>query len=55
MTTEQRERMQRRFEAQRKRLTEQKIPIYRLMNKTGLKGDLVRPYNEYEKNRYIKD
>ncbi len=33
----------------------QRIPIYRLMKKTNLKGVLVEPYNEYEKNRYLKD
>lgn len=55
MTPEQRERMQRRMEAQRRRLTNQKIPIYRVMKKTGLIGDLVRPFNEYQKNRYIRN
>jgi hypothetical protein len=55
MPPERRERMQRRFEERRKRLTQQRIPIYRLMKKTGLKGELVRPFNEYRKNRYIKD
>ncbi|MCH8287315.1 hypothetical protein IIB79_12460 [candidate division KSB1 bacterium] len=33
---------------------EQRIPIYRLMKKTNLKGTLVTSFNEYEKNRYIK-
>lgn len=32
----------------------QRIPIYRLMKKTNLKGVLVQPPNEYYKNRYIK-
>ena len=34
--------------------TNQPIPIYRLMKKTHIEGALVGPYNEYEKNRYIK-
>jgi len=54
MKEEQRIRFLKRFELQMKRLTNQKIPIYRLMKKTGLKGVLVKPYNEYQKNRYIR-
>ena len=54
MSKEEIERMQQRFIRQRDRLTNQSIPIYRLMKKTPLKGVLVEPYNTYEKNRYIK-
>ena len=32
----------------------QRIPIYRLMKKTNLKGVLVQPYNQYDRVRYIK-
>jgi len=31
-----------------------RVPIYRLMKKTNLKGVLVQLPNEYDKNRYIK-
>jgi hypothetical protein len=54
MTEEQRERFRKRLEGQMKRMTNQKIPIYRLMKKAGLKGVLVDAYNEYQKNRYIR-
>jgi len=54
MKEEQRKRFLKRFELRMKRLTNQKIPIYRLMKKTGLKGVLVQPYNEYQKNMYIR-
>jgi hypothetical protein len=32
----------------------QQIPIYRLMKKTNLPGVIVRAYNEYDANRYIR-
>lgn len=32
----------------------QRVPIYRLMKKTDLAGVLVQPFNEYQKNRYIR-
>jgi len=32
----------------------QRVPIYRLMKKTDLAGELVRPFNEYQPNRYIR-
>lgn len=32
----------------------QRVPIYRLMKKTNLPGVLVRPFNQYEVNRYIR-
>ena len=32
----------------------QRVPIYRLMKKANLKGELVRPFNEYEANRYLR-
>jgi len=54
MTEEQRKRMRQRMEQQAQRWANQRIPIYRLMKKTGLKGILVNPYNVYEKNQYIK-
>ena len=54
MTEEQRERFRKRMESQMRRMTNQKIPIYRLMKKAGLKGVLVDVFNEYQKNRYIR-
>ena len=54
MSQEEKDRMQQRLTRQRDSITNQPIPIYRLMKKTPLKGTLVAPYNEYEKNRYIK-
>ncbi len=54
MSQEEKDRMQQRLQRQRDRITNQPIPIYRLMKKTPLKGVIVKPYNEYEKNRYIK-
>ena len=54
MSQEEKDRMQQRLTRQRDRITNQPIPIYRLMKKTPLKGVLVEPFNEYEKNRYIK-
>jgi hypothetical protein len=33
---------------------EQLIPLYRLMGKTGLPAVVARPFNEYERNRYIR-
>jgi len=54
MKKEQREQFLKRFELRMKSLKNQKIPIYRLMKKAGLKGVLVQPFNEYQKNRYIK-
>ena len=32
----------------------QQVPIYRLMKKTNLKGVLVKPFNEFDRVRYIK-
>ncbi len=54
MKEEQRKRFLKRFELRMKRLINQKIPIYRLMEKTGLTGVLVQPYNEYQKKMYIR-
>ncbi|MFC2160152.1 M14 family zinc carboxypeptidase [Acidobacteriota bacterium] len=54
MSQEEKDRMQERLERQRDRITNQPIPIYRLMKKTPLKGVLVEPFNEVEKKRYIK-
>ena len=54
MSQEEKDRMQQRLKRQRDRITNQPIPIYRLMKKTPLKGVLVEPFNEYEKKRYIK-
>ncbi|MFC2166470.1 M14 family zinc carboxypeptidase [Acidobacteriota bacterium] len=54
MSQEEKDRMEQRLKGQRDRITNQSIPIYRLMKKTPLKGALVEPFNEYEKNRYIK-
>ena len=30
------------------------IPIYRVMKKTDIPGILVRPFNQYEPNRYVR-
>jgi hypothetical protein len=54
MSQEEKDRMQQRLTRQRDRITNQPIPIYRLMKKTPLKGVLVEPFNEYEKMRYMK-
>ena len=44
-----------RFERQLEQLTAgQQVPIYRLMKKSNLRGVLVRPFNEYEANRYLR-
>ena len=32
----------------------QRVPIYRVMNKTSFASVLVQPYNRYEPNRYIR-
>ena len=32
----------------------QKVPIYRLMKKTGIKGTLAEPYNLYQRNRFVR-
>ncbi|MGD8330668.1 MAG: DUF2817 domain-containing protein [Acidobacteriota bacterium] len=32
----------------------QRVPIYRLMHRTDLGGELVRPFNEYDPSRYIR-
>ncbi len=32
----------------------QEIPMYRVMHKVDIPAVLVRPYNEYERNRYIR-
>jgi len=39
---------------QRRQMRDQKIPIYRLMKKTPMKGVLVKSYNEYDRTRYIQ-
>jgi len=54
MTQEEKDRMLQRMQRQRDRITNQPIPIYRLMKKTPLKGVIVEPFNEYEKKRYVK-
>ncbi len=55
MTEQQRQqfggRMQRQLE---QLLSGQRIPIYRVMKKTTLPGVIVREFNEYEANRYIR-
>jgi len=33
---------------------EQRIPIYRLMKKAGIKGVLAEDYNEYQRNRFVR-
>jgi hypothetical protein len=44
-----------RLERQLEQLTAgQQVPIYRLMKKANLKGELVQPFNAYEANRYIR-
>jgi len=52
MTEAQKKQMEERMQRQRERYFNQRIPIYRVMKKTGLKGVLIQPYNEYERNRY---
>ncbi len=32
----------------------QRVPIYRLMKRADVAGELVQPFNEYERNRYIR-
>lgn len=32
----------------------QRVPIYRLMNRAEIAGELVRPFNQYAPNRYIR-
>ncbi|MCJ7579988.1 MAG: DUF2817 domain-containing protein [Candidatus Aminicenantes bacterium] len=54
MTQEERDRMEQRLKSQRERITNQPIPIYRLMKKTALEGVLVEPLNAPEKTRYFK-
>jgi len=39
---------------QRRQMRDQKIPIYRLMKKTMMKGVLVKQFNEYDRNQYIQ-
>ena len=33
----------------------QRIPIIRLMKKTNLKGILIDSFNQFQKNRYIRN
>ncbi len=51
MTPQQRQRFQGRG-GRRGRL--QRVPIYRVMNKTSFASVLAQPYNRYEPNRYIR-
>ena len=44
-----------RFERQLEQLEAgQQVPIFRLMKKTNLAGELVRLFNQYEANRYLR-
>ena len=54
MNAQERERWQKRMLQQKERLTHQRIPIYRVMRKTILPGRMLKPFNGYEKNRYIR-
>ncbi len=54
MTEEAVERMRQRMMSQGSRFRNQRIPLYRLMKKTNVKGVLVAPAQEYERTRYFR-
>jgi len=54
MNQQERERWEKRMQQQKDRLTNQRIPIYRVLKKTTLPGRMVRTFNRYEKNRYVR-
>ena len=57
MSPEQLERMQQmsaRAGAGGRQSSGQLIPIYRLMKKAEIKGALAQPFNQYQRNRYIR-
>jgi hypothetical protein len=54
-TRKQLERRRGRFEARGESVPPgQRIPIYRLMKKTELKGTFVESFNSYERNRFVR-
>lgn len=54
MNEQERARWEKRMEQQKERLTNQRIPIYRVMKKAVLPGRMVQVFNQYEKNRYVR-
>jgi len=55
MSEEERAQFGARIERQMRQASQaQEIPMYRVMKKTDIPGVLVRPYNHYEPNRYIR-
>lgn len=54
MTSEQRAQLQGGRGGRGRGSRPQRVPIYRLMPRTELAGELVQPFNEYAPNRYIR-
>jgi hypothetical protein len=55
LSEEERRQFGSRFERQLEELRRgQQVPIYRLMEKANLAGELVQPFNRYEVNRYVR-
>ena len=55
MSAEERAQMAPRIERQMQQgARAQEIPMYRVMKKTNIPGVLVQPFNQYERNRYIR-
>ncbi len=52
LTPEQRQMFLARLDRQAQQ--EQRIPLYRLMNRTGLPTVVAQPFNRYERNRYVR-
>jgi len=52
MTAEQRQQFMERLDRQAQQ--QQRIPLYRLMQKTGLPAIMAQPFNGFERNRYIR-
>jgi hypothetical protein len=42
------------LQRQLERLQNQPIPIYRVMERTPLRGELVVPFNQYDRRRYVR-
>ena len=55
LSPEERAQMGARMERQLEQMSQgEAIPIYRVMAPTSLPGVMVRPYNQYEPNRYYR-
>ena len=55
LSQEERQQYGGRLERQLEQLIQgQEIPMYRVMKKTNIPGVLVQPFNQYERNRYIR-